>query len=88
MQAALTVIGRRNEGAGRVDLRRANIRGARLFEAHLEGAYLREAHLEGVDLSGAEGLKPAQLDQAFGDAETTLPVGVTRPAAWPTAAPQ
>ena len=46
VQAALTVIGRRNPGLGSVNLTGANIPGADLFGAHLEGAALSEAHLE------------------------------------------
>jgi len=65
----------------------AHLEGADLVEAHLEGADLIGAHLEGADLSSAEGLTQAQVHMAFGDAETKLPKGLTRPARWtdPTA---
>jgi len=63
VQAALTVIGRRADGVGSVELSgaalsganlfRANLSGANLFRADLVGADLRGANLVGVDLSGA-----------------------------------
>jgi len=59
-----------------------HLEGADLRGAYLEGADLREAHLEGADLSRAKGLTQAQVDAAFGDAETELPEGLTRPAHW------
>ena len=60
----------------------AHLEGARLNGAHLEGAVLDEAHLEGADLSSADGLTQAQLEEAEGDAETTLPKGLIQPARW------
>ena len=51
-----------------------------LVGAHLAGA--TSAHIERTDLSRAIGLTQAQIDQAFGDAETQLPKGLTRPAHW------
>jgi hypothetical protein len=60
----------------------AHLEGADLYRAHLEGAFLYEAHLEGAFLSGALGLTQRQIDTAFGDAETRLPAGLTRPAHW------
>jgi hypothetical protein len=77
------------EGA---NLLNAHLEGAILAGAHLEGTdldgvYLDEAnltvtHLEGADLSKAKGLKQDQIDKAFGNAETKLPEGLTRPAHW------
>lgn len=79
-------------------LEQANLEGAILEGAHLEyarseGAYLRgtnlsEAHLEGAilfdtDLSKVNELEPDGLAEALGDATTTLPEGVQRPANWP-----
>jgi uncharacterized protein YjbI with pentapeptide repeats len=66
----------------------ARLNGAHLERAHLNGAYLegtnlRAAHFHGADLSGAEGLTQAQIYQAFGDANTELPKGLTRPMHWP-----
>ncbi len=63
----------------------AHLEGAGLIEAHLERANLFEAHLEGADLRRAAGLTQAQIDEAFGDAETELPVGLNRPARWTAA---
>jgi uncharacterized protein YjbI with pentapeptide repeats len=53
IQAALTVIGRRAEGPGAVDLTKANIQGAHLDDAHLSGANLSRAYLREANLSGA-----------------------------------
>lgn len=58
IQAALTVIGRRAEGPGTLDLNNvsiagANLRGANLRDANLGRAYLRDANLRGADLIGA-----------------------------------
>jgi uncharacterized protein YjbI with pentapeptide repeats len=53
VQAALTVIGRREAGAGRVDLRRAFIPGAALNRANLSSAYLNGVNLNSAFLSGA-----------------------------------
>jgi hypothetical protein len=53
IQAALTVIGRRSDGQGVVDLTKANIAGADLAYAHLNGADLAYAHLNGADLTRA-----------------------------------
>jgi uncharacterized protein YjbI with pentapeptide repeats len=50
VQAALTVIGRRKQGRGRVDLSEANIPGADLFEASLSDANLSSANLGSADL--------------------------------------
>jgi uncharacterized protein YjbI with pentapeptide repeats len=61
---------------------RAHLNKADLNKAHLDGARLFEAHLDRADFTGAEGLTQAQLDQAFGDAETKLPEGLTRPKHW------
>ena len=56
VQAALTVIGRRNtdwdEQGQRLDLTEVDLRGVNLREAHLEWADLSGAHLEGAYLSG------------------------------------
>jgi hypothetical protein len=78
IEAALTVIGRRNPVPGHVNLAGANISGANLSEAHLEDADLRGAHLEDAILDGAHledaylavahlagaGLTGAHLDRA------------------------
>jgi hypothetical protein len=53
VQAALTVIGRRKSGPGRVDLTRANIPGAALARADLSDANLSGADLARADLSDA-----------------------------------
>jgi hypothetical protein len=76
------------EGA---DLRRAHLQGAVLFGANLDGAVLLEANLDGADLrhfdrhaelEQAAELIQAQIDQAYGDAETRLPTWLTRPVHW------
>jgi uncharacterized protein YjbI with pentapeptide repeats len=53
VQAALTVIGRRIEGPGMVDLANVIIPGANLERADLRGANLNGANLSGAHLSGA-----------------------------------
>ena len=62
IQAALTVIGRRTSGPGRINLFRANIISANLNGANLRGANLRRANLSGAflvdaDLSGSPHMK-------------------------------
>ena len=74
------------------DLRAASLRGARLVAADLRaarleladltGADLRAADLSGADLAGALFVGQAQLDAAQGDAATTLPADLHRPAHW------
>src|SRR5579883_967751 len=67
IQAALTVIGRRNAEKDpqnqRLDLRNTDIRGADLYKANLQRADLRKADLCGVDLREAN-LSEADLDNA------------------------
>ncbi|BAZ51187.1 pentapeptide repeat-containing protein [Nostoc sp. NIES-4103] len=63
IQAALTVIGRRNTDTEqenqRLDLHNIDIRGADLSKANLQGAFLNEAKLQRADLTQAE------LQEAF-----------------------
>jgi hypothetical protein len=76
------------------DLAAASLRGARLIGADLRGADLRGADFTGADLRGANiggadlgggiFLTQAQLDTATGDAVTTLPPALARPAHWPS----
>lgn len=65
----------------------ADLRGADLSQACLDQADLQIARLDGAILCGAQlqavrNLTQAQIDQARGDASTTLPGGLTMPAAW------
>ncbi|HZD69524.1 MAG TPA: pentapeptide repeat-containing protein [Actinomycetes bacterium] len=74
------------------DLRGASLRGAYLIGADLRGADLSVADLLGTDFRGADlsradlsdsiFLTQSQLDAAKGDAGTTLPPSLTRPAHW------
>ena len=64
---------------------RAVFSGATMTGANVAGAFLLRANFENVDLSGVIGLEQDQLDLACGDATTTLPAGLTAPAAWPCA---
>lgn len=74
------------------DLRRASLRGARLIGtdlrdvdlelADLTGADLRGADIRGARLSGALFVTQSQLHAALGDARTTLPAAINRPAHW------
>jgi hypothetical protein len=76
----------------RADLRGANLRGAYLIGADLRGADLFKADLIGADLRGAQVggarlaeavfLTQPQIDAARGDAATTLPAALRRPAHW------
>jgi uncharacterized protein YjbI with pentapeptide repeats len=83
---------------GGADLRRASLRGAGLIGTTLRGADLRGADLTGADLRGADlagawletaiFLTQAQIDLAKGDAATTLPASLARPAHWPADSPR
>ena len=69
------------------DLSNANLRGANLSSAIFENATLAEADLENTLLVGAKlknlkGLTDDMIKEAFGDNETTLPDGLTRPEHW------
>ena len=74
------------------DLRGANLRGAVLVGADLSGADLRLADVIGADLRGARVAGARLADSLFltqfqvnamsGDAATTLPVALSRPAHW------
>ena len=69
------------------NLQEVYLQEAYLQEANLEGAYLQEADLQGADLQGAklrgaQNLIQGQVEQAFGDDDTTLPVGIDRPKSW------
>lgn len=63
----------------------ADLRGADLRRTDLLGADLRAADLRGADLTGALFLTRPQLTAATGDAGTSLPDSLTRPAHWSTA---
>jgi uncharacterized protein YjbI with pentapeptide repeats len=83
------LIGAKLAGA---DLRGASLRGASLVGADLRGADLRKADLTGADLRGADlsgadltesiFLIQSQLDSARGDADTVLPLSLSRPTHW------
>ena len=60
----------------------ADLAGADLARADLTGADLRAADLSGADLAGAIFLTQSQLDAARGDAGTSLPASLARPAHW------
>ncbi|WP_078857165.1 pentapeptide repeat-containing protein [Streptomyces sp. NBRC 109706] len=78
----------------RADLRGANLRGALLIAADLReadlgradliGADLRDADLRGARLADALFVTRPQLAAARGDADTTIPEGLTRPTHWTT----
>lgn len=54
--------------------------GGYFSSANFTGANLSNANLSGAEMAGARGLTQAQLNKACGDAETTLPHGLTVPA--------
>jgi hypothetical protein len=64
----------------------AHLHEAMLADAHLMGATLAAADLHRANLCGADltdaYVTQAQLDSAFGDENTILPEGRTRPAHW------
>ena len=60
----------------------ARLHGADLTLADFTGADLRAADLRGADLAGSIFLTQAQLDAAAGDAATTVPGSLRRPAHW------
>jgi hypothetical protein len=76
----------------RRDLRDANLRGAYLIGADLRGADLgaadllgadlRDADVRGADLSRCLFLTQPQVTAATGNASTTIPAGLLRPAHW------
>jgi Pentapeptide repeats (8 copies) len=77
------LMGAHLEGA---DLIGTHLEGAFLKGAHLERAWLLDAHLERANLQDVTGFDEGfQLDTTHGDASTTLPEDVARPAAWPPA---
>lgn len=83
------LVGARLTGA---DLRGADLRGALLIAADLRGADLRDADLIGADLrdadltaadlTGSLFLTQVQVNAARGDARTTIPAELARPAHW------
>jgi hypothetical protein len=87
IQATLTVVGRRSNGPGRVnlaeariakaDLTDADLTDANLTDANLTGADLTRANLSYADLTGASGLSQAQLDAACGTGVRGLRAGLT-----------
>jgi len=60
----------------------ADLSGADLRMADLLGADLRDADLGGADLTGSIFLVQSQLDATRGDADTKLPLSLSRPAHW------
>lgn len=60
----------------------ADLRGARVRGADLTGADLRGTDVRGTDLSECLFLTQQQLNAARGDARTTIPAHLVRPAAW------
>ena len=64
----------------RANLERAILVGGYFSSSNFAGANLADANLSGAELAGARGLTQAQLSKACGDAETTLPRGLTVPA--------
>jgi hypothetical protein len=88
------LVGRDLRGA---DLRAADLRGAMLVGADLRGAWLhltdvtgadlRGTDVRGVDLSSTLFLSQPQANACRGDARTTLPPGLERPAHWVGATP-
>ena len=76
----------------KLDLRGADLRGAFLIAANLKvmnltgadfiGADLRDADFSGADLIKSIFLTQAQINSAKGDANTKLPINITKPRHW------
>ena len=71
----------------RANLLDPDLWGAKLSDAKLDDADLSRADFEGTLLVGTQlknsrGLTDEMLEKAFGDGETSLPDGLTRPAHW------
>jgi hypothetical protein len=64
------------------DLRGANLDRADLREANLGDAKLSQAGLFGADLREARNLTQQQIQEAFGNKFTKLPIGLTPPGQW------
>ena len=65
------------------DLSSANFSDAEFKGANLRGAEFDEAVFSGANLSFARGLTQAQINSVYGDKDTKIPEGLTRPAHWP-----
>lgn len=75
----INLFGARLSGADLTDanLSHATLVGAYLGGARMSGAVMTGSNLSGAELDGAIGLSQEQLNQACGDATTTLPTGLT-----------
>lgn len=66
----------------RANLKNAILKDAALDHADFADAYLGKAVVTGASLSHARNLTQNQIDETIGDASTTLPAHLARPAAW------
>jgi uncharacterized protein YjbI with pentapeptide repeats len=66
----------------RANLKNAILKDAVLDHADFADAYLGKAVVTGASLSHARNLTQNQIDETIGDASTTLPAHLARPAAW------
>ena len=66
----------------RANLKNAILKDAVLDHADFADAYLAKAVVTGASLSHARNLTQNQIDETIGDASTTLPTHLARPAAW------
>ncbi len=60
----------------------ANLRGVDLSSADLIGADLRDADIRGANLTDSIFVTQAQINTTKGDAETKLPISISRPISW------
>lgn len=60
----------------------AELSGADLVSANLSGADLREANLSGADISRALYLTQEQVNHAYGNDDTQLPLNLCLPRSW------
>jgi len=68
-----------NANLANANLTNANLTGSWLLRANLSNANLTETTLSGARMETTMGLSQIQLNQACGDANTTLPAGLTIP---------
>ena len=66
----------------KADLSSSDLEGATFADATLTEANLEGALLVGSQLEDSKGLTDEMIEKAFGDADTSLPDGITRPEHW------
>ncbi len=70
------------EGTVGVNFATAHLEAATFTGVDMGAVNLDRAHLHGADLSKVHKLRQDQIDHAYGDSETRLPPGLTKPDHW------